>query len=677
MGYRPPCEKPKTRSKKAPWGNRKRSRRRRHTRKTKLSTVLSVPKIIPKILPKILPEIIPPKSFVYSPLDTNDTDAFRLLKVLPGVWDAPIQCILIHHIRSAPRIPYEALSYTWGDFNPTEEIFINGRLFLVTPNLKSALQNLRSDNMSTKGIRTLWIDAICIDQSELSERNHQVRQMQEIYAGAERVLVWLGPASGDSGTAIRFIKTVYSILTKTNSHTFASRSKFEVSRFEREDFDVLDFYNNWSDGYTWTSTVRLLSRNWWDRAWIIQEVASAKDVLCCCGQSTVPWDQLALIIRAIGMRDFRHFNTEIKSFMDNGGIDKAWNLVEARETFQTRGFKGIQRLLDMNRRHACRDPRDKIYSILGLTDERIRTIIRPDYKKSIAWTYAMAVKAHIMGKEDLEILALVEDKGRARKVHDRRFPRPSWVPDFRKRGIMWPFLHSGELFSASGLHSKCSASFSNDLKTLSVEGICLDIVKDNNVQSSRMLFRFPKSLWEFETWQLDDIVHRLLEDGGVKGAGEIKPLERPTEGRLKSWEAIANEERRRNVETALYTVMVAGHLYTEKGLQPCRIKYSASENVQNLRPSNATRVLWQAQHRTEGRTLILSENRHLGLVPFATKKGDRIFILYGLHVPVILRPNKDGSYAFIGVAYVYGVMHGEALTSLYDGVYKPEKVALR
>jgi hypothetical protein len=242
MGYRPPCEKPKTRSKKAPWGNRKRSRRRRHTRKTKLSTVLSVPKIIPKILPKILPEIIPPKSFVYSPLDTNDTDAFRLLKVLPGVWDAPIQCILIHHIRSAPRIPYEALSYTWGDFNPTEEIFINGRLFLVTPNLKSALQNLRSDNMSTKGIRTLWIDAICIDQSELSERNHQVRQMQEIYAGAERVLVWLGPASGDSGTAIRFIKTVYSILTKTNSHTFASRSKFEASRFEREDFDVLDFY---------------------------------------------------------------------------------------------------------------------------------------------------------------------------------------------------------------------------------------------------------------------------------------------------------------------------------------------------------------------------------------------------------------------------------------------------
>lgn len=100
------------------------------------------------------------------------------------------------HLASAP--PYEALSYTWGEEAASVRILLNGEEFMVRPNLAYALAALRISEPCV-----LWVDALCINQQDTTERNHQVGMMGGIFRRAERVLVWLGrPSSGwDSSVA--------------------------------------------------------------------------------------------------------------------------------------------------------------------------------------------------------------------------------------------------------------------------------------------------------------------------------------------------------------------------------------------------------------------------------------------------------------------------------------------
>ena len=100
--------------------------------------------------------------------------------------------------------PYEALSYVWGDATITTPIYIGPlrTTFDVTTNLECALSHLRYPNKD----RLLWVDAICIDQSNDNEKSHQVRMMREIFGGADRVLAWLGPETPSAETAIQTLQ---------------------------------------------------------------------------------------------------------------------------------------------------------------------------------------------------------------------------------------------------------------------------------------------------------------------------------------------------------------------------------------------------------------------------------------------------------------------------------------
>ena len=117
-----------------------------------------------------------------------DGDSIRLLLVQPSARPAArIRCTLMTARLSATPV-YEAVSYTWGDPAPTRQIFIDGRAFRVRDNLYTCLLRLRL----ALDPRVLWIDAICIDKSGLTEKGHQVRLMPKIYSKAERgtCLAW-------------------------------------------------------------------------------------------------------------------------------------------------------------------------------------------------------------------------------------------------------------------------------------------------------------------------------------------------------------------------------------------------------------------------------------------------------------------------------------------------------
>jgi len=127
------------------------------------------------------------KKYNYTPLDTS-RDSIRLLRLLPTKDStAPIQCEIFRAaLDTAP--PYVALSYAWGDRAGTQAIFIGDEVVSVTPNLKHALQRLRHGTEEL----VLWVDAICINQDDIPERNAQTANMKAIYQNSQSVAVWLG-----------------------------------------------------------------------------------------------------------------------------------------------------------------------------------------------------------------------------------------------------------------------------------------------------------------------------------------------------------------------------------------------------------------------------------------------------------------------------------------------------
>ena len=111
----------------------------------------------------------------------------RLLSLLPGDGYSPIYCeIQVHKLDSASD--FEALSYHWGDSNPPAFIRLDGRSLQVTRNLKLALAYLRRKDRA----RLMWIDAICIDQSDNAEKAVQVCMMRDIYEHSIQTIVWVG-----------------------------------------------------------------------------------------------------------------------------------------------------------------------------------------------------------------------------------------------------------------------------------------------------------------------------------------------------------------------------------------------------------------------------------------------------------------------------------------------------
>lgn len=139
--------------------------------------------------------------FQYRPLGPNTRQKpIRLLELLPDCTTATVHCRLIHAFLIDKPV-YEALSYCWGDESNQVTIQCDTGAITVTRNLYAALVRLRKEHE----IRTLWVDAICINQKGGSERPHQLRQMTDIYRNAAHTLVWLGPGNDQTKEAFQLV----------------------------------------------------------------------------------------------------------------------------------------------------------------------------------------------------------------------------------------------------------------------------------------------------------------------------------------------------------------------------------------------------------------------------------------------------------------------------------------
>ncbi|CAN9295349.1 unnamed protein product [Alternaria alternata] len=298
--------------------------------------------------------------FVYEPIDL-DRPAFRVLHLLSGKWST-IECTMYQaNLDGADTIPYEALSYTWGGTDKNFTVTVNGEYLDVTKNLYLALQHLRSDSID----RVLWIDAICIDQSNEIERGHQVQQMCKIYSQAEEVVVWLGQATRETDDLMGSLQR----LEELSSPYAYGHSHWNLPQWTES---WLSVPKN-SDLKLRKGLNQLLSRPWFKRVWILQEVANARKASILCGTKSVRAHTFALAPLLMGIKPDRHCQAVLDIMPGRLREDTWWT--ENRDLYNL--------LLKFSESEAS-DPRDKVYALLGLCSDAWDTnSLRPDYKKGV------------------------------------------------------------------------------------------------------------------------------------------------------------------------------------------------------------------------------------------------------------------------------------------------------
>jgi ankyrin repeat protein len=296
--------------------------------------------------------------FDYEPI-ALERPAFRILQLLRGNGPA-IECTLYQaFLDGTDTVPYDALSYTWGGTDKTSTIIVNGKTFDITENLHSALQHLRSENTDT----ILWVDAICIDQSNKLERGHQVQQMCKIYSQAEEVIVWLGQATDETDL---FMDSLERLEEYSSTH-------------EHRSWDLMQWNTFWllvplhPDCKPREGLDLLLGRPWFSRVWILQEIANAKKASVWCGTKSVRARTFALAPSLIGVKPERHCQAVLDIMPGRLRGDTWWS--ENRDLYNL--------LLKFSGSEAS-DQRDKVYALLGISSDASDTdSLRPDYTKDV------------------------------------------------------------------------------------------------------------------------------------------------------------------------------------------------------------------------------------------------------------------------------------------------------
>jgi hypothetical protein len=273
-------------------------------------------------------------------------NSIRLVELLPGGADDPIACCLSQYALHR-RPPYAAVSYMWGSSDEPRKIRLNGKSFTVRQNLWSLLRHFRAKDRSI----ILWIDAICIDQTNIPERNFQVTLMGQIYERAESVMIWLGPAADNSDEAMDFLET--------------------MKEQTREDLNPIEFGRNFLSPkcYSqWTALLRLCERDYWKRTWIIQEVLLATRIEVHCGAWKVdwtafdsPWVQDFQYILAARSSPPREAEAVLQSL--------PFRLGSRRKTLLQARPSSLEELLWNFRDSYCTDHRDKVFALLQLASD--------------------------------------------------------------------------------------------------------------------------------------------------------------------------------------------------------------------------------------------------------------------------------------------------------------------
>ncbi|KAI1424889.1 HET-domain-containing protein [Xylaria sp. FL1777] len=541
-------------------------------------------------------------------------DEIRLVKLTPGESHAGLRCELIHTTQLPcsdplthgiqPEEPsndvgsYEALSYTWGGNEKTHKIMIGDAELSITANLHQALVHLRRRRTP----RFIWIDAICINQDDIPERNEQVKKMAQIYSSASEVIIWLGPEEEDVDLAIRQIQQADSAITRYGENYGPNVPSIDAG-------SVVSFN-------------ALLERPWFERTWIIQEAI------------------LSLPFRMI-LRVFEHWHR--KGFRQIIGISIQSALKQANTS--------LFQLLFHTTGSDSSDPRDRIFGLMNLVSGDSDLGVDIDYNMTCEVLYTQLAKHQIIQHKRLQFLSMA-----GLSLSSSDLDIPSWVADWTFQS---KFRATGDSVASSlpkGSHGlEISAIFLDIITDVGTEMLPAGCLAGKDAASGRDTSR------ETDVQDLFTDLDRLTESFNSYPTGEdvenvkIRTVLFDFLGRKDSsdwvyeYQAVHNSCR---TDPSLTFMPIIHSPSTD-----------SSDDFNELTHFDERKDAYLSiiSDWTRCRILCSTKKGYLGWVPDVTIAGDSIFVFLGANVPFVVRPVGDGTYKLIGECYIHGAMYGEVL----------------
>ena len=609
---------------------------------------------------------LPPKaksgSYEFHPLDAS-FDEIRLLAVYNSDdEDGLVNCRLVSArlteddsgaLYDGELAEFKTLSYAWGDSTATRVAVVDGHEFPVTQNLDAALRSIRKQNPRPENEARWrptfwWIDALCINQNDVSERSRQVNLMTRIYRKATGVHIWLGEENEDSDLAMSLVRQLGE--TSQQGPGVQGLAYPDVSEEQR--------------AAHWKALIALLERSWWARVWVRQEVAVAKQAVVHCGNQQCDFAALAATANILSKVDE---TLGSGSFLLNRALPEPANgvliaspytrasvLAEFRSSKGKRPnltYRDLGDLIIHTRSCAATDVRDKVFSMLGLLDPTLWEL-RADYSVSIKEALMSAARCIISKKQSLDIMAAGQNP---QQLHNLA----SWAPNLIDSWTARPF---GYLVSPQlGI---VPAGEDHDF---TFEGENSEILKARGCRLGTVAKVYPDTPgqdWSDDeltklstTWKAFASTAFSKNQGGFMDRGAVKQYQEDEGAWIRFVSAGADHAMPEPISSTPLG-LDGNHRYElVKSLLMEKQDVPEQSSPEFVKLKN--RTLQALRKFAVGRRLCVTDigddKGSVVLVPMDTKPGDQIWMFRGTRSPFVLRKIEKETYVAVGEACKYPI----------------------
>jgi hypothetical protein len=593
---------------------------------------------------------------VYQPLDTSSTQ-IRVAILQPRQSADTYVVVSLQTVSLSDSPQFDALSWVWGDPKDVRPIILEGELWWAPKNLVIALEHLRPESAP----RVIWIDALCINQSEttagLAERGHQIGLMRRIYTTANRVLVWMGLER-------EWTKGVLSLLTDVadNAQDFGDEPPSLPRPYH------VPYTESWK-------VLHLLSEPWWDRVWVLQEVGLAKEAVLYHGIHSMPFTKA---LRAINLLESRHhlpgkgpeFETKLGPFNNlySDGLSfrlpkTSFSPLYPRENV----FALFISLMVACRFRSATNPRDKVFGLFGLAPDLVLQALQPRYDEPVEKIYVRTAYILMNETHSLSLLSHTTPW----KRYDSKLTLPSWVPDWTIRSNT-NFLYAPDhlsdkpLYVPSQLNQRIHFSV-QDGRYLRVDGILIDSIAKRGHGYS--------GFWRFMDWSKH---RRMLSRLCANELPDV--LENDLEYMKEhKWDAFGQCLSITYIATILEAASLIlfgflrwidhvcdklrSQMFRERNQNALRRRACVERDFEVMRTNkHMKQYLRENPERQVPDPIFTTDDGFVGLGPVFLEPRDQIFVVAGAIYPLIFRksPATRSRYTYIGECYLAGIMQGEA-----------------
>lgn len=584
-------------------------------------------------------------------------DEIRLLVIEPAsvCRSSVLECRIKHILLAQePRSQYDTISYCWGNSKDRTYIKIKEQFLAVPTSAERALRKMRDPIKE----RTVWIDAICIDQKDKLERGMQVNMMDRIYGSTQRNLIFLGENHGSNfETALENMQIVHGSMRDEVGQDFT-----HLGQYLRDANGQFRFSESALPTCDHTALLWLYSRPWFGRLWVLQEAALAPENVCFCGDLTV---DLIDVLRVAAWLHYKFFFLQRELSISHGlasavgmfdFVDKNHGTMRVKETSRIRLYE----MFNLTNQFETSLPHDQVYGLVGLlaSDQRFNfsknSIPKPDYSKPCSTVFVPLTRLMLEDDKTLDFL----DHVRHTSCADITSNGPSWAPRWdRKRDQNKHGLALGHFFNASDsiLEQKIHAQGPSFM--LRLAGFPLGTVRRTSSSFSNNDFLVPKRIFQM----IQGVEQVLREgDGSQKFEDSANPL---------GWILIAGKnsgnQPARNSDIAVWDLI--SYILATGELPP-----SILESFQDTsgRARNITRYFSAMRNACVNRRAFVTSAGFVGIGDQLLRHNDIVCIVFGSRWPVILRPQGGNRFSFVGLCFIYGVMYGD-LVNKYSKERRP------